>query len=401
MTLNITEPKLKYGPYSPSRLETAICGYAFKKQYIDLDKTQRYMEDKIAADRGSVVHEVFEKINAALIADRSYIFNEQEVRGWIVESVNRHPSAYQDMDTLFGCVALYIRNLPEHIPSDAMIEERLALDMNLKECSYNSPEALVRGRADLMWFDDDLSATVLDYKTQPNIETADTFQMGIYALVIARSYNLKAVKTIIYFARYGRYSAPFLWDEDLLNAVEQKLLGKIEVIESRTSWDPTPHNGCQYCPYRLQCPIMEEAFYTDDEGNMVSKGNSLFDISGSVEKASKLAGVLVQLKEVINVGEKSLREFTQRYEIPVTTGNKAYMHKIKEELDWKSVNKGLNKFKMIETMRKHGVNPEQYMEFSARSNSLFLLEDNKSEMINEIKKQVQKKLSSTFSCYKI
>ena len=391
---------LQYGPYSPSRLETAICGFAFKKQYIDKDETQRYMEDKVAADRGSVVHEVFEQINRQLMKDKHHVFSEAEVRQWIAESVQRNPSSYQDMATLFGCVATYIRNLPE-IPADAMIEERLALDMSLKECGYNSPNALVRGRADLMWFDEDLSATVLDYKTQPHIETADTFQMGIYALVIARSYNLKAVKTIIYFARYGKYSAPVIWDEEALADVERILLGKIQVIETRTSWDPTPHNGCQYCPYRLQCPIMKEAFDIDDEGNVVAKGNDLFNIAGDVSRATKLAGLMVQMEEVVSLGKKALREFTKKYEIPVTTGNKAFMHKLKEEMDWAYVNKGSNKFKMIDTMRKHGSNPETYMEFTARSNSVFLLEDNKSAMMEEIKKQVPKKISSSFGCYKI
>lgn len=399
--LNLPTGKLQYGPYSPSRLETAICGWAFYKQYVDPQRVRKERFDGLAAARGSVVHEVFESMNVEMMAGR-YAFDPNVLRGWVVKAINEYPAAFEDMEMVMNCVSMYANNPPQNLPEDAEIEQALALDMDLKECDYGSPDALIRGRADLLWFDDDLRVHILDYKTQPNIEEADTFQMGIYALVMARKFNLKEAYTSIYFARYGKYSKEHLWTEEALNNVEQILLARIESIENRTEWTATPHNGCQYCDYRSTCPIFKDNFEVDEETTQVKIIDpDLFQPHGDMHRASRLAKVLVQLEELTSLGKKSLKEFMTKYEIPsIASGNKAFMFKPSEDFDWTYINKN-TKPSVVSVLGKHGVDATRYSVFNKRSfTPLFLMED-KAEMFQELKEHLPRKAKTTWTCGKI
>lgn len=402
--INLPAGKLQYGPYSPSRLETGICGYAFKRGYIDRDKPPRFNEDGLAADRGSVVHEVFELMNAQMINERNYAFDPNVVRKWVTEAVNRYPSSYQDIETIMSCVQLYANNPPQNLPEDAEIEQAIALDLNLQECDYDSPDAMIRGRADLLWFDDNLDVHILDYKTQPNIEEADTFQMGVYALTMARKYNLKQAYTTIYFARYGKYSKEHLWTEDALNMIEQILLARIETIENRTEWVATPHNGCQYCPHRTECPVFTGVFKVEEVNETHAKVTAIdpdvFNPHGDIYRAQKLAGVIMQLEELLSLGKGNLRNFIKEYQQPVSCGNKAFMYKPKEDFDWTYINKN-TKGLIFDTMAKHGVDARKYAKFAGKEfNSVFLIEDKKA-MFDELKQYLPRKVSTTFGCYKV
>lgn len=397
--LNLPAGKLQYGPYSPSRLETAICGYAFYKQYVDKDRKRRQTFDGLAAARGSVVHEVFELMNAEMMQGK-YAFNPDTLRKWVADAVNRYPSAYEDMEMIMDCVSKYANNPPQNLPEDAEIELAIALDINLQECDYNSPDALIRGRADLLWFDDDLNVHILDYKTQPNVEEADTFQMGIYALTMARKYNLKQAYTSIYFARYGKYSKEHLWTEEDLNQVEQILLARIETVENRTDWTPTPHNGCQYCPFRTECPVYEGNFEVTDAGNVKTIDPDVFNIHGDIYRAQKLAGILVQLEELHKLGKKNMQEFIKKYEQPVTSGNKAFMYKPKEDFDWTYINKNY-KSQIFQILAKHGVDVAAYSNLTKTNfNPIFMLED-KQAMFKELEPLLPRKVTTTFGCYKV
>lgn len=401
--LNLPTGKLQYGPYSPSRLETAICGYAFKKQYIDKETKRRQNADGLAAARGSVVHEVFESMNKQMMGG-DYAFDPNIVRKWVADGINKYPAAYEDTEMIMDCVNKYANNPPQNLPEDAEIEKSLALDMTMQECDYASSEALIRGRADLLWFDDDFRVHILDYKTQPNIEEADTFQMGIYALTMARHYNLKEAYTSIYFARYGKYSKEHLWTEEDLSTIEQTLLARIETIENRTSWTPTPHNGCQYCPFRTECPVYEDNFevnqVSDTQTVVKVTDTDVFNVHNDIYRAQNLAGILVQLDELTKLGKKNLQTFIKKYEQPVVSGNKAFMYKPKEDFDWHYINKN-NKHEVVATLNKYGVDATRYANFSKSSfTPVFLMED-KEEMFKELQGCLPKKVSTTFGCYKV
>jgi len=400
--LNLPTGKLQYGPYSPSRLEVATCGYAFHKQYIDPNRKKgKDRGSSLAADRGSVVHEVFERMNEQMMAG-NYAFDQKVVRKWVSDAIQKYSSAYEDMEMIMECVRLYADRPVKNLPSDAQIEQKLALNSKLEECDYDSPDALIRGRADLLWFDEDLRAHILDYKTQPNIEEADTFQMGIYALVIARTFKVEEVYTTIYFARYGKYSKPHLWSKEDLARIEQILLARIETVENRVSFDPTPHNGCQYCPFRAECPVMKDNFEVNAETGLVSViDKNVFNPHGDIYRATKLAGILIQLDELMTLGKDNLREFIKKYEQPVVSGNKAFMYKPSEEIHWDSVNKH-HRMDIFRILEKHNVDGRNYSCFSNKSlTPVFLHEENKEEMLKELNEVLIRKAKTTFNCYKI
>ena len=100
---------LKYGPYSPSRLDTAICGHAFHRQYVG---AKERAPENLPQARGSAVHEVFEQITQKMIEDPQYAFEQKEVRAWVVEAVNRHPAALQALDEILEMCRLYILSPP-------------------------------------------------------------------------------------------------------------------------------------------------------------------------------------------------------------------------------------------------------------------------------------------------
>ena len=409
-SLDLPTGKLQYGPYSPSRLETGICGHAFHKTYVEKDRRRRQSEDGLAAARGSVVHEVFEEMNAQLLQGK-YAFMPKDISSWIAKYTNKYPEAYKDISTIRQCVELYANNPPQNLPEDAEIEMAIALDADMKECGYDDPNAMIRGRADLLWFDDDLDVHILDYKTQPNMDLdgADTFQMGVYALVMARKYNLKQAYTSIYFARYGKYSREYLWTEEELNSIERQLIDRINSIENRTEWVAVSHNGCQYCPFRTECPLYEgvfevEEFGVAEEGTGMYKVNvidpDIFNVHGDLYRAQSLASVMMQLEELLSLGKGNVRDFVKTYGQPVASGNQAYMYKPKEDFDWTYINKN-TKAAVFDIMAKHGVDGRKYAGFSKKfMNAVFLLE-NKEEMFEELREHLPRKVTTTFSKYKI
>lgn len=409
--IDLPTPDLQYGPYSPSRIDTANCGHAFYESYvlpkIEKSKNPNYKHQRepenLAAARGSVIHEVFELVNAKLIQG-SAVFSNEEIRKWVREAVHDHPIAFQEMELIVSAVHLYIQRPPKNVPSDAMIEQKLALDMDLNECDYDDPKALIRGRADLMWFNEDMSATILDFKTQPNIEEADTFQMGVYAFVVAKTYNLKEVYTQIYFARYGKYSQKHLWTEESLALVEERIKASIEVIEWREKWEATPHNGCQYCPFITSCPVFKDTFNIDPESGKVSlKNPNDLNIHGNLQQAIKVAAIAIQLKEFHKVAESNLREFARQYGQPIVCNNKAYMFKAKEEVYWDKINKSYeSKSQIIDIMVKHGVDYREYIGFSNKVTlPVLMLSEDKPEMAKELGEKFVTRATSNFSVYKV
>lgn len=443
--------KLKYGPYSPSRLETASCGYSFFKQYVDPDRNKSWPESLPQA-RGSVVHEVFESITRHMCAGASQL-DAVLVRELVVEAIARHPAAYEETDSILKMVDGYIRRPPEILLPDSEIEVRMAImlgeDGRFQECSYDNPQALARGRADIMMISNDYThALVYDHKTQPNIETADTFQLGFYAWVIAKKNPiLKEIITILHFARYSSYSAPYIWlsgeefarmqtvirnlnnykkeqlaehpelsadiqrtweeafvaegfTPDHLGAgnladIEDEIMTRIAVAERRESWEPTPHKNCQYCPVLRECPLMKELIEIDDHGRAHAK-NVLGPIVDTAQ-AVKQAGYLNVLEQVVAEIKDNLKEHVKLYG-PVAIHGKIYDFKATEGVDWDKVNKAL-KNKLYDIFSKHGIDARQFMGFSQTfTKSLWMMENE--GLIKELASVLPKKASSEFRGYK-
>lgn len=396
---------LKYGPYSPSRLEVANCPYAFYKQYVDPDRSLLKMESLPAA-RGSVVHEVFEQITRVLVgmvpnhANESIPISEPALSSFLVDAVNRHPAAYQDIETIKSMINLYMLRPPKVLTRDASVELRMAVSHNgtrFTECGYDDPAAVARGRADIMLVTDDMStALVYDHKTQPNIEEADTFQLGFYSWVILMTHPwFESVQTILHFARYGKYSEPYVWTRNDLRGIEDEIMTRISIIESKTTWDAVPHKGCQYCPVLNSCPVMKELYEFDAHGQLISKG-ALNIFGGSTADAVKMAQYLQVFEELVKRLKDELKRHVTNYG-PVAIHGKRYDFSPDEKVDWDRVNKTL-KNQAYEVFQKYGIDPRDYMGFSQTfSTGIWRLGNE--ELINEL--NFPRKISSEFRGHKI
>jgi CRISPR/Cas system-associated exonuclease Cas4 (RecB family) len=388
---------LKHGPYSPSRLDTATCGYSFKKQYID--KAEKAPES-LPQGRGSAIHEVFEQMTACFRDKRS--FTRNDVLMWIDESVKRHPVAYQEVDGLIKMASLYMDRPPE-LTSDAGIELRLAVKMDesgkFVECDYESPDAFARGRADIMMISDDTTtARIIDHKSQPNVEEADTFQMGFYAWVVSKLYPfLTNIETVLHFAQYGSYSKPTVWSKEDLARVEDQIMTRVSIIENRVSWDPQPHDKCQYCPFILECPAMKQFIDIGPDMKITYKQNSL-KILGSTQRAVEVAGFLNTLETIVKSAKLELKTHVKSFG-PIAISGKAYEFRGKENIDWDAINKGLRP-QAYAIFEKYNVDPKAFMSFNQSTSDSIWYFDNP-ELIQELAKLFPKKLSTEFSGYKI
>lgn len=410
---------LKYGPYSPSRLDTGICGHSFYHQYVSpTEETKR--KEGLAQARGSAVHEVFEQITERLkLGEQS--FSPQWVRNLVVEAVNRHPAAYEELESILEMARLYIDRPPRNLVSDAGVELRLAvrleegtdelmpdLGFTFVECDYDDPKAFARGRADIFMVSDDTTeATIYDHKTQPNVEEADTFQMGFYAWVIFKTHPfLNTIKTTLHFARYGFYSNPYVWRREDLFKIQDEILARVQSIETRADWVATPNSKCQYCPILYKCPSMKE--FIEIDGDSVHVKSEGLVILGDHNKAVRVAGLVNILEDVLKAAKANLKDYCKAYEANVAIHGKVYQFRASEpKVDWDKVNKvpkrgpdpGYRE-KIYEIFEKHGIDPKRFMGFSSTfSNSIWLLENE--ALVKELGSILPKTIDTTFSGYKV
>lgn len=390
--------KLKYGPYSPSRLETGNCGLAFWSQYINPERV-REKHGGLAQERGSAVHEVLEQVTKRLCEEPNATFSGEQVRQWVTEAVTKYPVAYQEVGSIIEMVKNYIRKPPKLLTRDAQTELRLAVKRSgdrFVECEYDDPEAWMRGRADIFMISDDTTiGLVYDHKTQPNIEAPDKFQMGVYAWVISKIYPfLSEIRTVLHFVRYGHYSEEFVWTKEMLAEIEDELLTRISIIEARQEWDPIPHAGCQYCDLKTSCPKLTGIIEPLPGGNYRVKKGSL-DILGSTAKAVEVAGFINIAEEAIKVAKSNLRKHVEN-STPIAIPGKVWAFHPSEDIDWQKVNK-FKKDKVCAIFEKHKVCPWNYMLFNKTSmGAVWLLED-KPELVKELADNLPRKVYTEFS----
>jgi len=359
---------LKYGPYSPSRLETATCGLSFQHQYGPGSK-DRPRISSLPAERGSAMHEIHEHITKRLCENPDAVFTKTELQGVVATAVSHFPGAYAEAKALLDMALLYVQRPPAVLTSDAGIELRLAIKMVdgvFEQCDYDDPEAWFRGRADILVISDDTTvAIVYDHKTQPNIEDADTFQMGFYAWVISKIYPfLSEIRTVLHFSRYGRYSEPFVWTKDDLAAIEDDIMTRVQIIEGRQSWEATPHKGCMYCPLLGECPAVASLIQRDEHTGTWSVRPGSLSILGQTGKAVEVAGLINVMEEVVKRLKAELKEYVQQSGAPIAIPGRVYgFWAGNPKVNWDVVNKSL-RAQTYAIFEKYNLDPKLFMGFS-------------------------------------
>jgi hypothetical protein len=395
--------KLKYGPYSPSRLDTAICGYAFYRQYVENKDKPKIKTESLPQARGSAVHEVLELVTKRL-QQGAASFSPTEVSEWVADAINRHPAAFKETQEILEMVRLYVNKPPAVLTADAGTELRLAVKLadngSFVECGYDDPDAIGRGRADIMMISDDTTTgLVYDHKTQPNIEEADTFQLGFYAWVISKIYPfLSEIKTVLHFVRYGCYSEPYVWTKEDLAKVEDEVMTRIMVIERRTEWVPTPHKNCQYCPFIGECPAMDEIIEKAPDGQIFLKKKD-FKIMGDVTRAVQTAGYINVCEELLKALKDELKDHVRKYEAPVAIPGKVFEFRASEGINWDKINKSL-RTQTYAIFEKHKVDPKAFMSFNQKTSSTVWMIENEA-LVKELAALFPRSLSSEFRGYKV
>lgn len=358
---------MKIRPVSPSRLDTWVCGYAGYRQYLDPERPQKKAESLPQA-RGSAVHEVLAKITEEICRNPKPVFTDEGIRKMVADAILMHPAAAEETKEILAMARKYIMNPPNPLTKDAQVEVALAVKFNENgwvECPYDDPEAFARGRADIMMISEDLThALIYDHKTQPNIEDADTFQLGFYAWVIFQTHPfLQEIHTVLHFAKYGRYSQPYVWKRDELADIEDEILTRVMVAESMSDFSPTPNKHCQYCPFILECPAMSEYLEHDADGRLRSKQTSI-KIMGDTNKAVNVAGAITVLEEMIGRMKKELRAHVEFTGAPIAVPGVRYGFTIKENvIDWDHANKH-QRAAIYAVFEKYKVDPRHFMGFS-------------------------------------
>lgn len=357
---------MKYGPYSPSRLDRAVCGYAFEREYINRDPSLRKIESLPQA-RGSAVHEVLGHLTEDLCRKKT-VFRDEEIRDLVTKAIVAHPAAVEETKEILRMARAYLLNPPDPLTDDAEVECSLAVKLDggrFVECDYDDPQAYARGRIDIKMISDDLThAIVYDHKTQPNMEEADTFQLGFYAWLLFKTHPfLQEIKTILHFARYGKYSQPYVWRREELVEIEDEILTRIGVNESRTDWSATPNKHCQYCPFMAECPALEPFLEKDSEGRVKPK-KSAVKILGNTDKAVSVLGALTVIENLANEMKKELRAHVEASQSPVAIPGVWYGFEVKSDLiDWDYANKQQRR-EIYEIFERHKVDVRHFMGFS-------------------------------------
>lgn len=340
--------KVKYGPYSPSRIDTGACPKRFYHEYIakDIGDTSN-----AASRRGNVIHETFEEITKGWLEEKPLSW--KEVEEIIQKKIAEYKVIEEDaIETSFRAADAYMNNAPANLEHITGTEEHLALtwkDGEWVECDWNDPECVVRGKIDLLQIDG-TRATIIDHKTQFNYELADTFQMKFYAWMVQKFYPfVTEINTVLHLARpeLNFYTSPVRWELNDLSMIESLIMGRIRGIESLEEFPAIPSDHCKYCSLKLDCPVLDEAKKKSIRLNKIKKGPIL-----SASEAQDVAGMVLVMEEALKVLKKNLQTFNKEIG-PVVVNGREFGYKASR--GWKV--KKEKEHDLYDFLEKSGLDP--------------------------------------------
>jgi hypothetical protein len=363
--------QIKYGPYSPSRLETSECPHRFYREYIakDLDD-----DGSKAANRGSVVHEMLEEVTNGWLKDKPLKISDvdkilpQKLSKYLVTSS-------EEIGTIARTVHHYMANPPEGLEYVVGTEEQMALKISKKseggslifeECSWEDSECFARGKIDILQINDKV-ATIVDHKTQMYIpRNLGTFQMGFYAWMVKKIYPyVEEVNTVLHFCHpdLNTYRGPFSWKvgtggDDDLNWVESLLITRISAIEEIGESGENREvigSHCAYCPVKQECPRIAKI------KNKRKSSRSKMGPINSAKLAKEYAESLHVLEENTKSMKPHLKDFTSEFG-PVVLPGVEYGYKVSDGWDVPAENKK----SLYNLLSEYGVDVWAYLDFDVR-----------------------------------
>lgn len=136
-------------------------------------------------------------------------------------------------------------------PGRKMCELQMALTTDLKPCDWKSPDAWVRGIADLIIVDDEnMTAWVVDYKTGNN-KYPDREQLKLMSLMVfAHMPHIRKVNSALLFV----VKDDMVRHAMTLDQAEaewwqyRERVARIEQAHDTGVWNPRPSPLCPWCP---------------------------------------------------------------------------------------------------------------------------------------------------------
>ena len=346
-----SERPLKYGPFSPSRLITAKCPSRFYAQYIRKDKV---VGEKLAADRGSAIHEVLSKITVARQTDLT--LSSRQISDWVSEAVGMYPAAYSQIDLVKGAADAYVGNPSPYINKTTSCEKAFAVQY-FEEDTFNdeatpghiyvpvpynidgrpNPAAYFGGKIDQITIDEEIKlVTILDHKSTPSAnENEDhTFQVGAYAWLVSLFYPGYRIQTVIHYAHpvLNFYAAPVMWSEEDLAEIESFIKHKIAAIEAFQSFPAVPNNLCDYCHITQECDVFTKVREQKSKGIVDLNVNSFDDLVRLAKELHVVDTMYGELTKALKTGIDNLCPTNG-----VNIGGLWYGYKASEEsVDWQA-----------------------------------------------------------------
>ena len=145
-----------------------------------------------------------------------------------------------------------IMYLSDHITKwqaqNAQAEMLIAVSQEWGVAEYNDPTALFRGVIDL-YSEENATATVTDYKTGKLRDYSD--QLEVYStLVMSNKPHIEKVLPVIEFIDHKRTMQHAVIHRAKLPVLQEKLVGRLEVLDKDELHVPNPSYLCNYCHFR-------------------------------------------------------------------------------------------------------------------------------------------------------
>lgn len=242
-------------PWSFSRLTAADCLLRFRLHYID-----HVPEPPTPPlEFGAAAHEFFAEYGRRCV--KAQVEGDADLARRALDDVVSLHGSRLDHDQVEDLHALCLRWAEgTTMPKDAGFELNLAIDAKGLTCSYDSPDAVLRGRLDMLEAAGG-GMRIVDRKTNWSIPPASDRKMqlqgDLYALLVfALVPKLDTVEVELDFARHGVRRARTVTRDEAVASWE-KVQPVIASIEGATDFPPQPGSCCGICGYKDRCPIVQ------------------------------------------------------------------------------------------------------------------------------------------------
>ena len=425
--------RLKYGPYSASRLIVARCPSRFQSKYVLRDSI---VSDTLASARGSAIHEVLQRISEAHV--QKTVITPQLLDRWVEEAVGKFPASYEQIKLIKESAAAYAGNPSPYLNETTRCEITLAVSLYEEETFIDDvapsfqyvkvpvaddmPVYTTEHRYGIFFTAkyDQISIdhhnriiTVVDHKSTPsaNHNSDHTFQMGCYAWMAAIHYPGYHVRTVIHYAqpRLNFYAPPVYWSDEDLAEVEEEIRLRVMAIENFSDYPALPGSHCDYCHMVQLCP----------ENRRIQEQNARGEISLNVSSVDDIVRIAKQLKvtgSLYDLLNRKLKESIENLcpDSGVAIEGLWYGFKPSDEkVDWVATDRkiresaprhpevqGMDDVGLDAILKKHGVDPNAFKEWRGEKlKALFKL--NKPELIDELRAFIVKDRDTRFGGHKI